>query len=238
MNRVADRLEELLEDLLISAWGIADISDIHQLSAEFPRAISIMIGYSPPFEVYNEERYHHLIEAIRSQLVNAVLEISNLLEHEGVKHQTIPWGGQDPVTLLAEFPHKLAAVRAGMGWIGKNALLITDGFGPRVSLASIVLDIDCPGGKPITTSQCGDCRVCVEACPYDCIHGVNWYPGIAREDLFDPHTCSAKRAAFISKIGHKHECGFCLLSCPVGKQSQPTRLQKHDFQKSASEKVT
>ncbi len=126
------------------------------------------------------------------------------------------------------FPHKLAAIRAGLGWIGKNSLLITKKYGPRVRLATLLVDYDLPYNEPVTTSQCGECKICAEACPYDCINNVNWYPGILRKELFDAHLCSSKREAFRSSIGHKHECGLCLLACPFGNGTGKIITKKYD----------
>jgi len=57
----------------------------------------------------------------------------------------------------------LAAV-SGLGWIGKNGMLIVPGTGNTVVLAEIVTDLVLEPDKPLE-SQCGDCRDCMEACP-------------------------------------------------------------------------
>lgn len=61
-----------------------------------------------------------------------------------------------------------------------------------------------------------ECDVCVRACPYDAIHNALWTLRKNRDDLIDAFKCSRKREEFIPIIGHKHECGLCLLACPVG----------------------
>jgi epoxyqueuosine reductase len=216
MSHLIEKLANLLQDLSISEWGIADITGLHSLAQKYPRALSIAMAYAPQFEVYDEAQYHHLLEEKRLQLDEVTREVASFFEAHQMKHLTIPQNGQDPETLLAVFPHKLAAVRAGLGWIGKSSLLITNNYGPRVRLATILIDGDMPCGQPVTTSKCGTCKVCVEVCPDNCIKDVEWYPGIAREELLDAHTCSAKREAFVQSIGHKHTCGLCLLACPRG----------------------
>jgi epoxyqueuosine reductase QueG len=215
-DRVFKKLTDLLSSLSIFAWGIADISGFHPLSAEYPNALSIVVSYVPKFRTYSETKYHHLLETVSVQINAATSAISDYFQSARVRHYCIPQGGQDPKTLLATFPHKLAAVRAGLGWIGKSSLLVTQQCGPRVRLATLLIDFDLPCNKPITISKCGECMICVQACPYDCIKGVNWFPGIPRDNLLDAHTCSSKREAFRSSIGHKHECGLCLLACPFG----------------------
>lgn len=215
-QRVFEELADLLSSVSIFAWGIADISGLHPLSFEYPKALSILVSYAPEFRIYSETKYYHLLEKVSVQINKATSAISDHLQSVHVKHHCIPQGGQDPRTLLATFPHKLAAVRAGLGWIGKSSLLVTQQCGPRVRLATLLIDFDLPCNDPVTTSKCGECMICVEACPYDCIKGVNWFPGIPRGNLLDAHACSSKREAFRSSIGHKHECGLCLLACPFG----------------------
>ncbi len=225
-NRTFEALAELLSSLSISTWGVADISGLHSLSAEYPKALSVLISYTPAFQIYSEEEYHRLLETIGVQTDVAISTISDFLRSARVKHRCIPQGGQDPKTLIATFPHKLAAVRAGLGWIGKSSLLITQQHGPRVRLATLLIDLDLPCGEPVTTSKCGECMICVEACPYGCIKGINWCPGMPRDDFLDAHVCSSKREVYRSTIGHKHECGLCLLACPFGNGIGKATIEK------------
>ena len=197
-------------------WGIGDISGLHPLSIEFPKALSFYLSYVPTFEAYNEGEFHDLLMGVRKKMVDLIARASNIFQSKEIKHLAIPQTGQDPETLMAVFPHKLAAVRAGLGWIGKSSLLITELHGPRIHLATILFDLDITSDDPVTKSGCGDCDACVAACPYGCVKDVDWIPGIAREELIDAHGCSNIREGMIDSLGHKDECGFCLLSCPRG----------------------
>ena len=61
---------------------------------------------------------------------------------------------------------KRYAVEAGLGWIGRQSLLVTPQFGTFVLLGEIVVNEECDRyGKPLGTVGCGECRRCVEACP-------------------------------------------------------------------------
>jgi epoxyqueuosine reductase len=57
-----------------------------------------------------------------------------------------------------------AAVRAGVGFYGKNTLLITRRFGSWVVLGTLVSDQDVEASQPLGL-DCGSCTLCIEACP-------------------------------------------------------------------------
>ena len=204
-----------------ACFGVADITGLNPLSGEYPRALSICLPYKyqPKFHVYSEEEFHELLEEARARMRDTVSRLSDLLKsnHGGIKHLIVPQGGQDPKTLKAFFPHKFAAARAGLGWIGKSSLLVTREHGPRVYLATVLVDRDIEADRPIVESECGSCTACVKACPYICINDVNWHSGVPREELLDIHLCNAKREEMIESKGRKDECGLCLLACPYGK---------------------
>lgn len=61
------------------------------------------------------------------------------------------------------------AQRAGLGWIGKNTMLINPDHGSYYLLAEILLGIELETDEAITTDYCGTCTRCIEACPTDCI---------------------------------------------------------------------
>lgn len=60
------------------------------------------------------------------------------------------------------------AERAGIGWIGKNSLLLTPEYGSYVYLGELITNIEFPIDQPME-NQCGDCTKCIDACPSNAI---------------------------------------------------------------------
>jgi epoxyqueuosine reductase len=155
--------------------------------------------------------------------VRALINIAgDLLSRWGYRYEPLPLStmieSDKQLREIKVFPHKTAATCAGLGWIGKCALLVTPQYGPRVSLGTVLTDAGFKTAKPITHDQCGECTLCVKACPYGAVHNVNWKRGVKRAELFDAYLCNSKRLEYVPKIGRKHSCGLCLQACRVGKK--------------------
>lgn len=114
------------------------------------------------------------------------------------------------------------AQRAGLGWIGKNSMLINPEVGSTFFLAEILLGIELEPDLSFTTDHCGTCTRCITACPTQCI--------------LPNRTLDARRCISYLTIENKGEiptdlrphiqnwafgCDICQQVCPWNRFSQP-----------------
>ncbi len=222
MKSLNGEIERRLRNAGASLVGFADVSELSTaLTGELSRAISIGVRLNPEIarEIENGPTPRYFAEYNR---INALLRqlsdcAASMLTGAGfhvdpIKATTNQF---DPVELSMPVQHKTVATRAGLGWIGKSALLITKEYGPAVRLGSVLTDADLETGTPVNESHCGNCRNCVDRCPARAIVGDHWQPGAPRESIYDAPTCRATAIKLSSQAGFEATiCGICIHACP------------------------
>ena len=87
-----------------------------------------------------------------------------------ISEELLPAGGRAYVDTGAVLERELAQ-RAGLGWFGRNTVLIQPGRGSYFFLGAILLDVDLPFDSPFERDHCGSCNRCVDACPTGALLG-------------------------------------------------------------------
>jgi epoxyqueuosine reductase len=209
----------------VDAWGVAANSPRLPYAPDLPVAVSLLMRLEPaalkglrkgPTAAYQAayRRLNEALDAASAILVQTLREHGNqALAIPATRHgsYSIDVADLDPAGDVLQFPHKTAATQAGLGWIGKTALFVSDEFGPAVRLATVFTDLPLATGNPVSSGRCGACRSCVEACPAGCGRDVTWHTGMTRAELFDAAACE-RYMHTLPEFGEV--CGMCVAACP------------------------
>lgn len=220
-------LEEELKDCLrangAALCGFGDLSKV--TGGEWKTGVSVAVAL--PENVVRclpegpTREYREAYDTLNARLDGIVTAGAELLRRRGFRAFAQTTGvvveGEDYRTAL---PHKTVATRAGLGWIGKCALLITPEYGSAVRLSSLVTDALLTPAEPIDESRCGNCTGCRDACPGKAVSGKLWKVGMEREEFWDAYACRrAARALAADKLREEITlCGRCIAACPYTKR--------------------
>lgn len=231
-----DKMPRLVRRLGGDLYGVADLTLVNEEVqrqggdevSRFPRAISIGIKLLHPIVDRLPDRegravaveYHtHAYELVNQRLDGIASRVDSKLQRTGFQAYPVPASDRvDDERLCAVFSHKLAAHAAGLGWIGKSCLLITPEAGPRVRWASVLTNAPLPPTGSPMEQRCGECRMCVDACPRGAFTGRPFVPGEPREMRYDARSCEQYFRELESQ-GRVPVCGMCLYICPYGKKA-------------------
>jgi epoxyqueuosine reductase QueG len=163
---------------------------------------------------------HYAYDIINQRLDLAASRLSNRIQRMGFKVLPLPAAERiDDEKICASFSHKVGAHLAGLGWIGKNCLLITPEHGPRVRFVSILTDALLePTGEP-QDEKCGDCEECVKICPVGAFTGRNFKNEEPREMRYQADKCDQYFQTREQKEKYP-VCGLCLYVCPYGRKEK------------------
>ncbi len=115
------------------------------------------------------------------------------------------------------------AVKSGLGWVGKNANLLTKHSGSFFFIATLISDLELEADSPFATDHCGTCTKCIDACPTDAIVSPTEVDGSKCISYF---TIELKDALIPSEYHSKMEnwmfgCDICQDVCPWNRFSKP-----------------
>lgn len=214
---ISEKIQQIFASVPGVIYGYTDIS-YNSFSKEYKSALVLAVPYEPQLnlENYTEEAFDSSILNARTKLEFILKDIELVLKEEGIKYYIPPVAQQNEEELLALFSFKYAAVNAGLGWIGKNDVLITEEYGPSVRLSAVLIDHPFKYGNKITESRCGSCTKCADICPHKALTGANWDINTLRNELIDYHLCNQKRSEYLKSHERKNACGLCMVVCPYG----------------------
>ncbi|MDF2944880.1 MAG: (Fe-S)-binding protein [Herbinix sp.] len=197
--------------------SVTDLIDI----PNYPLGISIILAY--PKEVIKSisssptEEYYNAYHRLNNKLDELAISCAEYLMVQGFHAypQTVS-STKEYGIFRTVMPHKTVAVKAGLGWIGKSALFVTEDYGSAVRLTSVLTDAPLDYNEPTSYSKCGSCSRCVDACPGKAISGRVWTPELDRDEFFDAMACRRKAREIAAKALNKQItlCGKCIEVCP------------------------
>lgn len=181
------------------------VVDITSLSVEENRGFSyavLLVKVLPKeyIDKLNHERDTDYTVFLSYEIFNKTDELADelaaIIQEKGYKaisqsEKGIDFRGEyDEKTKSSILPHKKIATMSGLGWIGKNNLLVTEKYGAAISMCSVLTDMPLNVVKSeIISNRCGECNLCVKVCPVQAIHGKKWEVGISRDDIVDVYQC-------------------------------------------------
>ena len=213
-----DKLKSIALSSGVSVFGVGNIDDLRPHFDYLPvdqteglkRGISIGVRVSDTVlkGIINAPTRHYLhhYKMLNLLLDQTSLSISLAIQNEGYNAMPIPasqivdWQKQ-----TAHLSHKMIALRAGNGWIGRNNLLVHADYGSRIRIATVLTDIPLKIDTP-DEGGCGECRKCISVCPVSAI-------GDTHEE-WDRIACLEKLKYFSKthNIG-QYICGLCVKVC-------------------------
>ncbi len=201
----------------ISLFGVADITNIREeflldknLKSQFQNAISLgkRLLDSVLEDILDRPTplYFHHYRQVNFFLDRTAFLLSSYIQELGFKALPIPasqiidWEKQ-----RAHLSHKKVGYLAGLGWIGRNNLLVNPEFKARFRLVTVLTDMPLEADRPLN-KDCGKCRKCLEPCPAQAIK--------EQKEDFDHWACFEKLKEF-RKMGivGQHICGVCVKAC-------------------------
>lgn len=147
--------------------------------------------------------YHYILQDKLERLARGIEELTADFEYKGMV---------DTGALV----DTAVARRAGIGFIGKNGLVISKEYGSYMFLGELITNLELEPDSPVDY-DCGDCNRCVEACPTSCLLGDSTMD--ARRCLsFQTQDKGMMELEFRKKIKTViYGCDICQICCPYNK---------------------
>jgi len=245
-----DKLKETIREWGGDLVGIADVAPLRDLPVDPPDLLgpfstAVSIAVSLPWATFGEIKdrptliYENVYQTANRFLDELAFRTAKRLGEDGFYGLPIPASQvTDKKNWYAAISHKAVARMAGLGWQGKNLLLVTRQYGSAVRLITVLTDAPLVVDGPVK-NRCGKCMRCREACPAGAIKGVGTKDHyLDREEalFFDKCVTQLKKHSIMletyalkdsavtpAPAYHKLICGLCIKACPFGKKPKSAR---------------
>ena len=189
---------------------LKDLTYAVSIAVKLSDAVLKTIDKAPSFAYFQHYRTANtLLDGIAFRLAY-LIESNGFLALPVAASQSL--GSANPYCGIT--PHKTAAVLSGLGFVGKSGLFISEQFGSKVRLATVLTNLPLSPEKPVIKNGCGSCEMCVTACPAGAIFGT--LPNETDRN-FDPEKCSHYMKEHFQHVGRGSVCGICIKVCPYNK---------------------
>ena len=194
--------------------------------------VSVLLGYKPSQRVEGRAKiaqyaygqdYHERVKSMLFALIAAIQD-------------RYPDFEAKPCVDTVPISDKHWAVRAGLGWIGRNTLLVNPVLGSYCYIGELVTTAEADQYGIPMENHCGECQRCVDACPNDCL--TTGSGGRALNDArrcASYHTIENRASSLPSDVrlsGYAFGCDCCQLVCPYNiKAETRCQISKDDKEK-------
>ncbi len=164
---------------------------------------SIAINVENGFDIESWGFYSNWYDRLNIALNETSAEIANYLG--GISIPATLTGISSKIEHVEDYydlvvSHRVAAELSGVGWRGKNELIVNPKFSCAIRLASIITEIPMKQTKPIP-NKCGYCKACLDACPF-----------LANKNKLANYREQCRK--YIMSLRLEHEvCGKCIKAC-------------------------
>lgn len=218
-----EKLKQNLTENGAALIGFCELPKSEQMG-EFTHAVSIAYKLSDTVlkTIENEPSimYFHHYRTVNTKLDLLALSVVSAIEEQGFLALPIA-ASQSLNTNKNEycgvFSHKTAARLSGLGFIGKNGLLITKEYGSKIRLCTVLTNMPLKADRNIVLEDCGECEICKNLCPAKAIYGTNFSLERGRDSVLDAKKCSLHMKKAYMHIGRGSVCGLCIKNCPKNK---------------------
>ena len=215
---LTEELKEVLYERGADLAGTGSLSDVENCGFQTGVSVAVALPAKVTWDLMEgpTEEYYHLYSELNHKLNQIVTAGEQFLKERGYEayaqttdRVVVNEDNRSPI------PHKTVAVRAGLGWIGKNCLLVTPQYGSAVRISSLLTNAPLETEQPVLKSSCGACQACVKSCPAQALKGTLWEAGMAREKIVNVEKCYQKQLEIMyERTGIKTDlCGKCFAVC-------------------------